>query len=204
MQDPKRAFPENLKMFHVEHFSPPSHFGLFLSCYSLLRPLKHRLVPLPRTTFYQAGSRRVGGTTKVNIRSLYDINAHCAPATHHPDHRKGAHSAQNASPLPLITLVIRARPGTSRNPSGYLSVRHGVKCDSVPLAAAPDTRGARSTANRADKSRPTFPPIARPVINQSASCLPRGRAPRIAESPPAPASRIPRAVAACAPPAEIR
>ena len=203
MQDPRRL-PENPKMFHVEHFSLPSHWGLFLSCYSFRRTRKSRHTPPSRTTCYQSGSRRVGGTTKVNIRSLYDIIAHCARC----------HTPSRPSPS-------RApRPKRKSAPTCYscdsCRPRHMEEPIWIPLGPARremrlrPTRGGAGHAERALDRKShrqiaaTFPPVARPVINQSASCLPRGRAPRIAESQPAPANRIPPAVAACAPPAEIR
>ena len=203
MQDPRRL-PENPKMFHVEHFSLPSHWGVCLSCYSLLQPRKSRHTPLSRTTFYQSGSRRVGGTRKVNIRSLYDIFTHrSAGRTPSRSPQRRAHHPKRKS-APTCYSCDSCRP------------RHMEEPIWIPLGPARremrlrPTRGGAGHAERALDRKPhrqiaaTFPPVARPVINQSASCLPRGRAPRIAESQPAPANRIPPAVAACAPPAEIR
>src|SRR5271169_435839 len=203
MQDPRRL-PENPKMFHVEHFSLPSHWGLFLSCYSFRRTRKSRHALPLRTTCYLSGSQRVGGTRKVNIRSLYDIFTHrSAGRTPSRSPQRRAHHPKRKSP-PTCYSCDSCQP------------RHMEEPIWIPLCVArremrlrPTCGGAGHAGSALDRKprrqiASTFPPVARPVINRSASCLPRVRAPRIAASQPPPASRIPRAVVECAPLAEIR
>lgn len=208
-------------MFHVEHFSsarcskirkcstwnislrPPTTAGV-LRCYSALRainsPLRRHRGPLVTSLVRDA----IGGTTKVNIASLYDTYAHCAAchALSRPPQRR--------APLPKRTSHPTCYSCDSCRP---WHIEEPIWIPPRPLRREMrlcPTRGGAGRAGRALDRKPrrqiaaTFPPVARAVINQSASCLPRGRAPRIAESQPAPANRIPRAVAACAPPAEIR
>ena len=169
-------------MFHVEHSSAlPLRPGR--RRYSLLRRRKSPCTRLPRTTCYQAGSRRVGGTTKANIRSSHDIMP---------------------TALPLRTIPISQRralrPKRQSAPTCYSSdswpPRHLEEPIWIPLGPARremrlrPTRGGAGHAGRALDRKPrrqiaaTFPPVARPVINQSDSCLPRAPAPTIAASPP--------------------